>query len=65
MKSNFIIRYFIESWNELRKVAWPTRKEIINNTIIVLVSVVAAMGITASLDYGLSTLVQLVVNRGL
>lgn len=63
--NNFLVRYFIESWNELKKVTWPTQKEIINHTIIVLASVIIAMGVTATLDYGLSFLVQLVVERGL
>jgi preprotein translocase subunit SecE len=34
---NFIQRYFRETMGELKKVNWPTRKEAINLTIIVLV----------------------------
>jgi preprotein translocase subunit SecE len=64
MKNNFLIRYFIESWQELKKVTWPTRKEIINHTMIVIVSVVVATSLTAAVDYGLSSLVQYVVERG-
>lgn len=62
---NALIRYLVESGKELKKVSWPTRSEIASNTIIVLASVVIAMGVTVSLDYGLSSLVQLVANRGL
>ncbi|MEK7096344.1 MAG: preprotein translocase subunit SecE [Patescibacteria group bacterium] len=64
-RNNFIVKYFIESWGELSKVTWPTRKQIINHTVIVLASVIIAMGVTATLDYGLSSLVQLIVERGL
>ncbi|MCS7242100.1 MAG: preprotein translocase subunit SecE [Candidatus Caldatribacterium sp.] len=32
--------YFIESWGELRKVTWPSRKELWNSTITVLVVIV-------------------------
>ncbi|MFC7645330.1 preprotein translocase subunit SecE [Streptosporangium lutulentum] len=36
---------------ELRKVIWPTRKELISYTIIVLVFVVIMIGIVSLLDY--------------
>ncbi len=28
--------YFSESWAELRKVAWPTRRTVVNLTLIVI-----------------------------
>jgi preprotein translocase subunit SecE len=36
---------------ELRKVIWPTRKELISYTTIVLVFVLIMIGIVAGLDY--------------
>ena len=36
---------------ELRKVAWPTREEVRNYSIIVLVTVVVMTGLVALLDY--------------
>ncbi len=36
---------------ELRKVIWPTRKELIAYTVVVLVFVAAMAGIVAVLDY--------------
>ncbi len=36
---------------ELRKVIWPTRKELIAYTIVVVVFVLAMAGIVAVLDY--------------
>ena len=35
--------YVTESWAELRKVAWPTRRQVVNLTLIVIV-VSAAVG---------------------
>lgn len=32
-----IVSYFKESKDELKKVAWPTRKEVVRNTILVIV----------------------------
>jgi preprotein translocase subunit SecE len=37
--------------SELRKVAWPTRPEVINYSIIVLVAVVVLTAYIASLDF--------------
>ena len=36
---------------ELRKVAWPTRKEVINSTIIVLIAVVVMTSLIFGFDY--------------
>lgn len=43
--------YFIGVWEEAKKVIWPTRKDVINNTTIVLVSVLIAMIIFGVIDY--------------
>jgi len=37
---------------EMRKVAWPTRPEVINYSIIVLVAVVVLTAYIAALDFG-------------
>ena len=36
---------------ELRKVAWPTRAEVINYTIVVLIALLLLTGIIFGLDY--------------
>ena len=37
---------------ELRKVAWPTRAEVINYSIVVLMALILLTGIIFVLDYG-------------
>jgi preprotein translocase subunit SecE len=37
---------------EMRKVAWPTRKEVVNSTIIVLIAVVVMTTLIFLFDYG-------------
>lgn len=65
MKNNKIINYFISSWSELKKVSWPSKKEVFNHTIIVVISATAAIIITGAIDLGLTKLVQYIVqNRG-
>jgi preprotein translocase subunit SecE len=53
-----IVDYFRSSLEELRKVVWPSRKQVLNYTLIIFVAVVIATVIVAALDAGLSFLVQ-------
>jgi preprotein translocase subunit SecE len=50
-QENAIIRYFRETWFELKKVSWPTRKEAVNLTIIVVVVTTFLAIILAVLDW--------------
>jgi preprotein translocase subunit SecE len=45
-------QFLREVRGELRKVAWPTRSEVINYSIIVLITVVILTGYIALLDFG-------------
>jgi len=44
-------QFFMEVRGELRKVAWPTRNEVINSTIIVLIAVVFMTTLIFCADY--------------
>jgi preprotein translocase SecE subunit len=35
-KENVIVQYFRETWFELKKVSWPTWRETVNLTVIVV-----------------------------
>lgn len=39
-KQNRVIKFFKEVKSELKKVVWPSRKQVINNTLIVIASVI-------------------------
>lgn len=58
MKNNFVTRYFSGIWSELKKVTWPTRQEVVNHTIIVVVSASIAIAITSLVDMGLAKAVE-------
>jgi preprotein translocase subunit SecE len=49
--------YLSEVKGELRKVAWPTKKEVINSTIIVLIAVVVMTSLIFGFDYASSKFV--------
>lgn len=53
--------FFVGSYEEFKKVIWPSRKEVISHTIIVIVSTAIAMSFIAAIDFGLFNLVQILV----
>ncbi len=55
---NRITRFIREVVAELRKVNWPSRKELLTYTIVVLVFVIVMMTIVGGLDYGFGWLVS-------
>ena len=58
-----IARWFREMKSELKKVVWPSRKQIINNTLIVIAFVAIAAIVVGGVDILLTTLVDLVLKR--
>lgn len=58
---NSVKQYFSGVISEVKKVAWPTRKQVTENTIIVISAVVAAMIIFGLIDFGLSKLLEYVI----
>ena len=53
-------RFFREVIAELSKVIWPTRKELISYTVIVIVFVSVMVALVAGLDAGFAKLVVVV-----
>ena len=37
-----VVKYFKDARSEFKKVVWPSRKQVINNTIVVIVSMVVS-----------------------
>ncbi len=52
---------FKNMWHELKKVTWPTKKEWLNCTLIVLAFMVFMGIIIGLLDLGASRLIQLLI----
>jgi preprotein translocase subunit SecE len=48
---NKIIRFFKESFGELKKVTWPSREEVVSSTKIVLVSTILIAIALGLVDY--------------
>ena len=62
-----IVRYFRELRSELKKVVWPTPKQVLKNTLIVLACVLVVGVIIWVFDivagFGISELINLVKSR--
>jgi preprotein translocase subunit SecE len=56
-------RFFREVRAELRKVSWPNRKELINNTVVVIVTVVLMAVIVSIFDLSLTALFSLFIKK--
>ena len=50
-------RFVREVVSELRKVVWPTRRELITYTTVALVFILIMVALVTSLDYGFTKLV--------
>jgi len=58
-----IQNFFTGSWEELKKVIWPSRNEVVSHTLIVVISIAIAMAIVALIDFGLFSLIQWLIYR--
>lgn len=54
-KENKVAKYFLESKEELAKVVWPSRREIVMHSLLVIVISLAMAAYFGLVDYGLST----------
>lgn len=61
-KRNFLIKFISEAYQELKKVVWPKRSDVIKKTIIVVASMVIIAALIGALDYGLSQGVKFLIN---
>jgi preprotein translocase subunit SecE len=53
-------RYFQESWSELKKVAWPTRHQVRNLTVLVFVVSAAVGAFIAAWDFIFTEVVKII-----
>jgi len=57
-----VIEFFKESWQELKKVHWPSRKETYAATLVVIVVVVLISIFLAVVDLGLTKAIQAIID---
>lgn len=64
LKSTKIFKFYEQVIQEVRKVTWPNKKELISSTSVVLVAVLVSSLVFLFLDYGIHTIVQILLNIG-
>ncbi|MBR1662959.1 MAG: preprotein translocase subunit SecE [Ruminococcus sp.] len=57
-------KYFRDLKSELKKVVWPSKKQVVNNTGVVLATMAALGLFLAGVDLGLGQLLELVLKIG-
>jgi preprotein translocase subunit SecE len=62
-KPNKVKQYFVDLRNDWRQLKWPKKRELANNTITVIVTIIIIGVFVAVLDYGLLKLMNLLLNR--
>ncbi len=60
-KQNRIAKWFKDLRTEFKKVVWPSKKKVINNTSIVLVTMIVASVFVGGLDFGLLKLFSFIL----
>ena len=60
-KENRFTKFYTETRSEMRKVVWPSRKEWVNLTIIVIATSIAVGGVLGVIDYVFERLILLIV----
>lgn len=63
-QSGKVAKYFKDLKSEFKKVVWPSKKKVINNTSVVLGSIVLMGIFVGLLDTGLFKLLQLILGLG-
>lgn len=60
---NKILTYFLESKAELKKVLWPTKKQTLNHTLMVIGISLGLAVFLGAIDFGLNKLLELFIYR--
>ena len=55
-------RYFKNMWHELKKVTWPTGKDVLNYSLVVFAFMVIMGVIIGLIDFGSGALIDLIVS---
>lgn len=60
-KPNKVAKWFKDLKNEFKKVTWPSKKKVINNTSVVLATILIATIFVGGFDFGLRQLFSLIL----
>ena len=58
-----ISKFFRDVFSEVKKITWPSRKQVVNNTIIVIIAIIIIGAVIAGFDAVLGWIVNHLFNR--
>ena len=58
-----LLKYIKDSMIEMKKVTWPSRKEALNYTVLIVIITIAVAIFLGSLDFIFSKILEIVVNN--
>lgn len=58
-----IINFFKETRGELKKVTWPTKSQVINNTFVVIIFVLCVGACIWTLDFLMANIIRFIFNK--
>lgn len=59
-----LTKFYDQVKQEVRKVTWPTRKEVLTSTGVVVLTVIVFSLVCLLVDYGIHSFVQMILNIG-
>ena len=62
-KPNRFVKWFKDLRSEIKKVVWPSKKTVVNNSAVVLITVILSSIFVGALDLGFYELVKFLYNR--
>ena len=57
-KSLGVVKYFRDLKGEFKKIVWPSKKQIINNTLVVIAAIILCGVFIWAIDMGLAALME-------
>ena len=64
LKEAKIYKFYEQVKQEAQKVVWPTRKELVTSTGVVIAAVLVFSLFCLFLDYGIHSIIQMLLNIG-
>ena len=61
IKKNKAMKFLRETKSELKKVSWPSKSQLVNNTVVILTFIVIATLVLSLLDVGFQKLLSFVI----
>ncbi len=61
---NRVVKWFKDLRSEFKKIVWPSKKTVVNNTFVVLVTMVVSAIFVGLLDAGFLKLLELALSGG-